>query len=403
MQFLNETSFLLLILIAFGNTVHASSVVVQSPSAQPQAIDQGQTSIISIGMPSGGTAPYAYQWYVQGPGDSSYSAISNNVTGSDGTIGARTNTRALVFIADPSADQGTYNFIVKVTDSAAQATNSSAVSVTVTPYNSTWPNADNTGVPAGIVLVPSYFLGVNENEQVMDSMVLLVYDGYLSIPDTVSNLTLQRVYVKPINCNDSTLLCSNYPLLGTQSIAHLTLKNSELNGSTTGLVDDFPAEALEGGTSSLLIEGSNIHGVITPFFTTNNSAFINNYIWNVSYSPAYGGGHNENIFVQTSSNVQIRHNTLLNKQQQTAAIFLDSYNGNINNVTEDDNLVGGGDYCIYATADNDAYPVTNETITNNHFATNFFPQCAYYGPVTGLDGAIIWQNNVWNNNNTLIT
>ena len=98
-----------------------SVLVTPTASASLGAINQGQTSILSVTGLSGGTTPYIYQWLQKAPGAGSYSSIS----------GATSSSYS--FAASSSTTAGTWSFELQVTDSASLAVTviSSVASVTV--------------------------------------------------------------------------------------------------------------------------------------------------------------------------------------------------------------------------------------------------------------------------------
>lgn len=99
-----------------------SALTTPSASASASNVDQGQTSTLSATAPSGGTAPYSYQWLQEAPGATSYSPIS----------GATSSSYS--FATSTSTTIGNWSFELQVTDSASVhvVVTSNAVSVKVT-------------------------------------------------------------------------------------------------------------------------------------------------------------------------------------------------------------------------------------------------------------------------------
>ena len=92
----------------------------------------------------------------------------------------------------------------------------------------------------------------------------------------------------------------------------------------------------------------------------------------------------------------IRGNTFFNPHSQTDAISLFQDFGVIANRLIDDNLVAGGSYAIYAGAG--PRPTSNIRITNNRFARTFFRASGRWGPITAYQASgagNLFSGNVW--------
>ena len=98
-----------------------SALVAPTASANHGTVNKGQTSSLTSTAVASGTGPYAYQWMVEAPGDSSFSVITGATSSS------------YDFVTGSSTLSGTWSFEVTVTDSASVpvTVTSNAVSVTV--------------------------------------------------------------------------------------------------------------------------------------------------------------------------------------------------------------------------------------------------------------------------------
>ena len=94
-----------------------SALVAPTVTATPTTVDQGQTSALTSTTVSTGSSGYIYQWFEKAPG------------GSYVTVG--TSSASFSFVTSGSTAAGSWSFILKVTDSAGAAVNSTAASVSV--------------------------------------------------------------------------------------------------------------------------------------------------------------------------------------------------------------------------------------------------------------------------------
>jgi hypothetical protein len=121
-----------------------------------------------------------------------------------------------------------------------------------------------------------------------------------------------------------------------------------------------------------------------------------NYIHDMGYRP---GDHLNGI----SSNggitrlLTITHNTILNRFGQTDAVSLFQDFGRQGNRVITGNLLAGGGYTIYAGGRHGAPPPVKIRITNNRISTLYYPAGGKYGPVAyytpGHGNS--WAGNVW--------
>jgi hypothetical protein len=210
-----------------------------------------------------------------------------------------------------------------------------------------WPDATNTGVPAGVTLTASGNLVITKAGAVISGLDI---SGtvYIDAP----NVTLE-------NCK---ITSGAWAVVSIASgVTGAVVQNCEINGtgvSTSGSIGIYGS-----GTFT----GNNIYNVergVAVAKGSSGAVIENNYIHNLlaSGSPGYDG-----IEIDGGvSNVTISHNTVVNSHGQTSAIMIDNYFGAISNVSVDNNLLGGGGYTIYDYARFNSSPVTGVSITNNH-------------------------------------
>src|SRR4029079_11255583 len=90
--------------------------------------------------------------------------------------------------------------------------------------------------------------------------------------------------------------------------------------------------------------------------------------------------HYDGIENNGSSNVQILHNTIINNHDQTSAVMLDTYFGDIKNVTVDGNYLYGGGYTIYLDGRFSGGSVDDSSvkITNNYLGGGYWGNYSFY-------------------------
>ena len=94
---------------------------VSTPSGTNQ-VTAGQSFTLTEPTPTGGTAPYTYQWYVKVPNSSGFAPANSVCDNAQSSICQVSNTTAY---------NGPYTFYIKVTDSAGQTASNENNPVTV--------------------------------------------------------------------------------------------------------------------------------------------------------------------------------------------------------------------------------------------------------------------------------
>ena len=115
-------SFLVLLFFSMTTVlVRADGMTVPVVSASPASINMDQTSMLSVlNDITGGTSPFLYQWMMEVPGGSSYSAF-----------GSATSSASSYDFDSASMFTGTYTFELVVSDSTGVYVTSNTVTVTV--------------------------------------------------------------------------------------------------------------------------------------------------------------------------------------------------------------------------------------------------------------------------------
>ncbi|MFB6459715.1 Ig-like domain-containing protein [Bradyrhizobium tunisiense] len=238
-----------------------------------------------------------------------------------------------------------------------------------------WPDATNTGVSAGVTLTPHY------GDLVIDTAgaVISGLDIHGSVFINAPNVTLE-------NCKVTT--DAFYAVRVATGVTGAVIQHNEINGVGTGNDGDYGIM----GQGTFI--ANNIYNVENGIGVDGGNTLIqDNYIHDMIAS---GSPHYDGISIDGKNyDITIRHNTVINDHTQTAAIMIDNYFGPVSNVTVDNNLLYGGGYNIYSSAQFNGGSVTGVSITNNHMGGG------YWGPTAFTGNTPVYTGNV-NDSETLI-
>jgi hypothetical protein len=276
------------------------------------------------------------------------------------------------------------------------------------PHLCGFPDATNTGVPAGVTLrsVPaeaSRGPGWTSNAQgdVEVSGDGAVFEGYSVhgyIDVTGSNVTIKD---NAISNSGNDINGDGVNLTGNPS--NVTIEDNTIsspygshgeNGVFAGIKD------ITGEARGTRVLGNNIADA-----STGVQLYIglieNNYIHDEALASATS---HLNGTTSNGSTVPltIQHNTVFNPNGQTDAVSLFEDFGVEANVVINDNLLAGGGYVVYGGQNPGGPQAYNIQITNNRFSTIYYPQSGYYGYITAFNPQApgnVWSGNVWDSNN----
>ena len=210
-----------------------------------------------------------------------------------------------------------------------------------------FPDATNTGVPAGVTLTPSGGLTINTPGIVIEGLDIR---GMVTI--NADNVTLK-------NC---TISASSWAVINiTSGSTGVVIQDCEING--------LNAEGVRGisvsGQATLL--RNDIHNVEDGIYLQQGTNILiqDNYIHGLQSNNS--GPHYDGIQTDGGiSNVVIRHNTIINDHGQTSAINLSNYFGSVRDVAIDNNRLVGGGYTIYSDGQfSSGGTISGVSITNN--------------------------------------
>lgn len=226
-----------------------------------------------------------------------------------------------------------------------------------------FPDASNTGVPAGTILTPfsgSITAGMTITGKTIGCLTI-------NVPNvTIKNSRIAGQCFYGIRSNssglvvqDSEISCNNSQGSGIAGKGYSLIRD-EITGCENGAVLDRDAQIMD----------SFVHDM-----------FLGQ------------GGHTDSVQVYGgAANILIQHNTLLNEDDGgTSAIIADVTDGA--NITITSNLLAGGAYSLYCPKNN------NGPVTNNRVSKIYKPKGGEYGPWVYCDVAVPHTGNVWDETN----
>jgi hypothetical protein len=231
-----------------------------------------------------------------------------------------------------------------------------------------YPTASTTGVPPGVELTPSGSITISTAGAVVSG---------LDISGTVN-----------INANDVTLKNSRirsnafYVVRVQAGRSGVVIQDSEIDGVGT---DNAGNHGIAGGPAT--VRRCNIHHVengITP--QSGGWLIEDNYIHTLLAS---GSPHYDGIQIDGGiSNITIRHNTVINQHNQTAAVMIDNYFGPISNIVVDNNRLVGGGYTVYSDGQFSGGTISGVSFTNNRLGRG------YWGYASIVRNTPVWTGNL---------
>lgn len=252
-----------------------------------------------------------------------------------------------------------------------------------------FPDARTTGVPDGVPLVERGTLHVTEDGAVVEN--LLIVDGYIDVQAddvTIRNvrITTDRAFVQ-------------WGIVQQEGFGGLVVEDSEIFGNDVQQL----ASGISNRGGMITVRRVEIHS-ITDGIVSSQGVIEDSYL----HSPTlFEGDHTDMIQTVGGSPadlpLEIRHNTIINTEPQTAAVFLDDSTGNglipVRNVLVEGNLLAGGGYTVYGGGlEAEGHDPENIVIRDNVFSRRLWPDSGYYGPVAYFDvdaPGCVWSGNVW--------
>jgi hypothetical protein len=408
---------------ALGQTATVEHNVVVEPSAPPPEAPRntalpsvggtaqvGQTLTATTGSWSG-SAPihYAFQWQqdgvanIAGATGSSYRPLAADVGHKLDVVVTASNSAGSASAASPQT--------AAVTEGGAQSTNCFAV-----PSACGYPDATNSGVPAGTMLTPrTQTIHVTSAGTTISGLEL-----HGSIEVEANNVTIKND--KIVNGDGFTQGAHAVRLY--RGFTGLKIEDTTIEGGNcTSEALEMGIETEEPGATANRIYGncasSIMHG---PGREENSYSIDNGTIWDSAEHKEEA--HYETWYLGGGSLTAI-HNTLLNPHGHTAVIFTKTDFANVEEARIENNLLAGGGFTIYGGEGGLLKVVGPTIVKGNRFARcltkqvsraggtwfceggpdshGYFPKSGDYGEKAFFNKAVtIWSGNVWDDNNESI-
>jgi hypothetical protein len=265
--------------------------------------------------------------------------------------------------------QGEDSFVIRVSGAVKKVSGTSTIHIVVTIVGkrqetagayadevkkaSGWPDAKSTGVPAGVTLGPSADLTILTPGAVIKDLDIRGA-VYINAP----NVILERCRIT----NAGFAVVKIAP-----GITGTTIQDTEING--VGDENEGSNGIWDLGSKSGF-RRNRIYNVENGIVPGNGDLIQDNYIYSLRAS---GSPHYDGIQIDGGlSDIQIRHNTIINDHGQTSTVMIDNYFGPIANIIVDDNILVGGGYTIYVDGQFNTNPISGVLITNNHMGSGYW-------------------------------
>jgi hypothetical protein len=252
------------------------------------------------------------------------------------------------------------------------------------PSSCGYPDATNSGVPAGTKLTAQ--TGEMSVTKAGTTVKGLAVTGAIAID--ASNTTLE----------DDEVIASagsgNRGIYIAPGVTGTVLNHVTCHGAGKGV-----QYCIFNKSSSTKIEHSYLYNCGECL---NGSGTVTDSFFDVT--AVISGEHYEDIYYGGGEGpLIVNHDTMLNPQGQTATIFASTDFGNQTTLTITNNLLVGGGYTLYGGAScttggcgSVKGPVT---VTGNRFSKKYYPNGGYYGIGSYFNNAVTtWSGNVWDEN-----
>lgn len=241
--------------------------------------------------------------------------------------------------------------------------------------SSVFPDATNTGVPAGTTLAT------------YTGPVTITTAGTVIDSKTISSCLVIRADNVTIRRSKFTNTDGCYwQVLNDAGNTGLVLSDVELTGG---------ADATIAGDNYTLTR-ANIHGSVDGLKAGSGVTIQDTYIHDLAIT---ADSHNDGVQSLGTTSLKMLRNRIVMADGATSAVILSTGSASdMRNVSIDGNLLGGGAFTVYGgyqAGTDDKSKVSNIAITGNQFTTAVFPRSGAYGPLTSTDSPVVVSGNTW--------
>jgi hypothetical protein len=253
----------------------------------------------------------------------------------------------------------------------------SAASAAATPaLTTTYPDASNTGVPAGTTLTA--YTGSSRitaaNTIIEDKLITVG----LTIIAGATNVIIRR-------CKIDVGQNYNWGILSDEGESPQILDCELIGGTDSTVAGNYTMRRcnVSGSTDGLKASAADIQ-----------DSYLHDFLIN-----SVTDTHNDGIQCLGTNGLTIRHNRIIMGVGATSCILLSTGSASdMRNVLMDNNLVAGGAYAIYGGYQSGVdvqSKVSNIVISNNKFSTVVHANSGLNGPITSRDAPVVVSGNTW--------
>jgi hypothetical protein len=379
-------------------TVGAESHEEEPPPAAPRntsaptvtgTAEVGQTLTAHKGSWSG-TAPiaYSYQWQrgtadIAGATGAGYTPVAADVGHTLDVVVTASNTAGMA--SAKSAATAAVTEPAPPNEEGGHQTNCIGK-----PSACGYPDATNTGVPAGTALTAK--TGDMHVSSPGTTIKDIALDGTIDVEADNTTIEASEIIVNgtQAGCNSP---CGGKGIWTKPGVTGTVVKDVTCHGGapTGANVTEFCIQSNSSTTKATRVHYYNCTtcmvgpGEWTDSFVDQTGATIPQEHYEDIY---YGGGGGPLV---------VNHDTMLNPQGQTAVVFASVDFGNQTTLTITNNLMAGGGFVIYGGGSGSGGKVLGPvTITGNRFSRKYYPKGGYYGTNSYMNYAVTtWANNIW--------
>ncbi|MGH2853744.1 MAG: choice-of-anchor R domain-containing protein [Solirubrobacteraceae bacterium] len=249
------------------------------------------------------------------------------------------------------------------------------------PSSCGYPDATNTGVPAGTPLTSQ--AGEMSVTKAGTTVKGLAVTGAINIEANNTTVEDDEVIASAGSGNRGIYIAPN--ITGTV-LDHVTCHGAG-KGTQYCVFNKNSSTKIEHSYLYNCGECLNGPGTVTDSFFDTTAVISGEHYEDIYY----GGGEGPLI---------VNHDTMLNPQGQTATVFASTDFGNQTTLTITNNLLAGGGYTLYggtSCTTGGCGSVTGPvTVTGNRFSRKYYPNGGYYGIAAYFNNAMTtWSGNVW--------